>query len=88
MAEEKIERYAQRITRDQSIIKQALCETCQVTTTFGIRHNLYLLDVDKEFAMFKNENPVGDIVIINLKEIKALEFKNDEESEDGEHLSD
>ena len=62
----------------REIIMQAVQEECQVVTSFGTRNHLHFLDCDNTHAMFKDN---GTIVIINLEEIKSLEY-NHEESKD------
>jgi len=66
----------------QDIIMQAVQETCQVVTSFGTRKDMKFLDCDNFYAMFKDN---GNVVIINLEDIKSLEYK-DEESKDRKHI--
>jgi hypothetical protein len=76
------EHYAKRNRVTREILMQAINEECKVVTPFGTRHGLYFLDCDKDYAMFKDK---GSIVIIELREIKILEYPN-EEDKDGEYI--
>ena len=62
----------------REIIMQAVNEECQVVTTFGTRNRLHFLDCDTTHAMFKDN---GSVVIINLEDIKSLEYNNEEDKD-------
>ncbi len=64
-----------------TILQEALQEECSVTTSDCIRSNLVFIDMDEEFAMFRNLS-VPTIVLIQLDEILAIEFSEEDENEE------
>ena len=69
-----------------NVLREALTEVCRVTTRFGTRSNLKLMDSDDNHALFEYKSEhCNDVVIIRIEDIHALEFENDNHK-DGEHI--